>query len=97
MTSHTNGKEQNTKRKFSAIESVPNAKIGRRMDMVFKAGRLEYGALEIGQKADDTKELRDSRIKLSRVMKDMRLTIMHAAPKLLRSIHIVGCNIDGML
>ena len=97
MTSHANGKEQNTKRKLSAVESVPNAKIGRRMDMVFKAGRLEYGALEFGQKADDTKELRDSRIKLPHVMKDMLLTIMHAAPELLRSIHIVGYNINGML
>ena len=66
------------------------------MDGIFKCGEDEYGCLEIGQNTDSTKELKDSRLKLPIVMRDMFLKIYNYAPELQNKIHILGYNINGM-
>ncbi|KAI9495029.1 hypothetical protein BDB00DRAFT_760860, partial [Zychaea mexicana] len=96
LGSKANSKAQNFKRKLSAIEHVENIKTARKMDMIFASGEVEYRPLEIGQKFDLTKELRDSRLKLPIVMKDQLLSIYHTAPKLLHNIRILGYYINGI-
>ncbi|KAG2223091.1 hypothetical protein INT45_008939 [Circinella minor] len=95
LGNQANAFAQNAKRKISAIDEVEKAKRGRSMDGILKCGEVEYGCIEIDQNTDSTKELKDSRLKLPIVMKDMFLKIYHYAPELQHKIHIVGYNING--
>ncbi|KAG2216525.1 hypothetical protein INT45_010717 [Circinella minor] len=96
LGSKANSFAQNSKRKLSGLEEAQKARGGRRMDTIYKGGEVEYGAVEIGNRADSTKELNDSRLKLPIVLKDMFLKIHDYAPELQNKIHIVGYNINGL-
>ncbi|KAL7324994.1 hypothetical protein PS15p_210101 [Mucor circinelloides] len=49
----------NSKRKLSSMEEVPRKAAGRKMDTIYVAAEMELGALEIGGKKNDTKDLID--------------------------------------
>ncbi|KAI9244817.1 hypothetical protein BDA99DRAFT_425754, partial [Phascolomyces articulosus] len=94
LGSQANALVQNAKLKLSTVEEIEKAKRGRSMNGIFKCGEVEYGCLEIGQNTDSTKELKDSRLKLPIVMRDMFLKMYNYAPGLQNKIHILGYNIN---
>lgn len=69
--------------------------MGRRTDTVYVAGNVELGCLEIGGPTDQTKEWKDSRIKMPIVMKDMLLQIAETSPSIVNKVHILGYVING--
>ena len=95
MTSEANAAALNGKRKLSAVESTENKKMGRRTDTIYKASGIELGCLEIGDRLDSTKEMKDSMIKLPIVLKDMLRAIVQDMPSIINQTHILGYNING--
>ncbi|KAI8969588.1 hypothetical protein BDB01DRAFT_732166 [Pilobolus umbonatus] len=94
-SSVSNSMARNSKRKISAVEEMPNRRIGRKVDTVYSNGIFEFGALEIGNKYNQTKEMKDGGFKLPHVMKDMLLTIVQKNPTMLNKAHVVGYIING--
>ncbi|KAI8084432.1 uncharacterized protein BX664DRAFT_315990 [Halteromyces radiatus] len=80
----------NNKRRLSAIDEICNKKMGRKMDTVYVAGDFELGCLEMGGYSNQTKEWRDSRIKMAVVKKDMLLRIIDTAPAVINDVHVIG-------
>ncbi|KAI9466423.1 hypothetical protein BDB00DRAFT_880662 [Zychaea mexicana] len=64
-----NAAARNTKRKLSAIEPIANKKMGSRTDTIYKISNIELGCLEIGGQVDETKDFKDSMIKMPSVLK----------------------------
>ncbi|KAG2216298.1 hypothetical protein INT45_012770 [Circinella minor] len=87
-------KGRNNKRKLSAITEMERAKLGNKMDVIYRSGTTEYGCLEIGQKNNATKEMWDSEIKLPVVIKDILISLTNVAVDLLHELHTIGYNIS---
>ncbi|KAG0178932.1 hypothetical protein DFQ28_003560, partial [Apophysomyces sp. BC1034] len=93
-SSTANATARNRKRRLSASEIIANRKVGRKVDTVYCSGSTELGCLEIGGVYDQTKEFRDSRMKMPTVLRDM-LLLLSFTPTLLREVHVVGYSING--
>lgn len=94
-SSIASSKAVNSKRKLSSMEEVPRKAAGRKMDTIYVAAEMELGALEIGGKKNDTKDLIDGQLKLPIVMKDMLKFIADKHPAVKEKVKIVGYNIQG--
>ncbi|KAI7900361.1 uncharacterized protein BX663DRAFT_459008 [Cokeromyces recurvatus] len=58
-SSYSNSNAKNAKRKIAAIEEMASKKMGRKIDTIYAGDNFEFGALEIGSKDDQTKEIKD--------------------------------------
>ncbi|KAG2224554.1 hypothetical protein INT45_004399 [Circinella minor] len=94
-TSKASATQSNNKRKLSAIDEVKRKAMGRRMDCIYIGGSKELGCMEVGSVADQTKEFKDSGMKMPIVMKDMLREIVEKAPTLVRRVHMIGYMITG--
>ncbi|KAI9492311.1 hypothetical protein BDB00DRAFT_873580 [Zychaea mexicana] len=63
-SSEANATSVNQDRTLSAIKLIANRKMERRVDMLFNCGHIEFGCTEIGATKDQTKEMRDSFLKM---------------------------------
>ena len=90
-----NAAASNGKRKLSAIDEIQRKAMGRRMDAIYAGGGIEPGCMEIGTAADLTKELKDGKMKMPVVLKDMLLQIVEAVPTLLHQPNVTGYVING--
>ncbi|KAI9496430.1 hypothetical protein BDB00DRAFT_758438, partial [Zychaea mexicana] len=94
-SSKANADATNNKRCISAVMPASNHRMGRKMDVIYCAGCNEMGCLEIRQKDDQTKEIKDVFVKMPVVMQDMLLQLA-CTEELLQKIHIVGFVIVGI-
>lgn len=69
--------------------------MGHKMDTVYLSGKHELGCLEIGGCPDSTKSLKDGKIKMPIVLKDMLLSIIANTDTKPQDIHLVGYIING--
>lgn len=69
--------------------------IGRKIDLLFKCQRLEYGCSEFGRYEDQTKELYDGLFKIVKVLKDMLCNLHKTAPNSVREFILVGFLMFG--
>ncbi|KAI7899317.1 uncharacterized protein BX663DRAFT_219078 [Cokeromyces recurvatus] len=74
---------------------MASKKMGRKIDTIYAGDNFEFGALETGSKDDQTKEIKDGRLKLPLVMKDILLNIVCKVPGVLNKVHIIGYCING--
>ena len=85
----------NQNRQSSSIKPISNRKMGRRRDTIFNSGHIELGCTEIGSAKDQTKEIRDSLLKMPIVLRDMLLSATFS-PNLLHQSHVIGYSISGL-
>ncbi|KAI9278901.1 hypothetical protein BDA99DRAFT_429089, partial [Phascolomyces articulosus] len=95
MASEANTAALNGKRKLSAVDGTENKNIDRRTGTVYKGNGVGLGCLEIGDKVDQTKEMKDSMPKLPIVLKDMLRAIVQDIPSIINQTRILGYNING--
>ncbi|KAI9278730.1 hypothetical protein BDA99DRAFT_420074, partial [Phascolomyces articulosus] len=93
-SSEANGAAVNQNRLLSSTEPIQNKKMGRRGDTIFSYGNIELGCTEIGPAKDQTKEFRDSMLKMPIVLRDM-LLLTAFAPSLLHQSHVIRYGIFG--
>ncbi|KAI9494784.1 hypothetical protein BDB00DRAFT_927974 [Zychaea mexicana] len=93
-SSEANADALNNDRQLSSVKPIAKRKMGRRGDLIFESGKLELGCTEIGAAKDQTKEMRDSLLKLPIVLRDM-LLLATFSPSLLHKCHVVGYSISG--
>ncbi|KAI9494785.1 hypothetical protein BDB00DRAFT_871059 [Zychaea mexicana] len=86
-SSEANADVLNNDRQLSSVKP-------RRGDIIFKSGKLELGCAEIGAAKNQTKEMRDSLLRLPIVLRDM-LLLATFPPLLLHKCHIIGYSISG--
>ncbi|KAG2217377.1 hypothetical protein INT45_007387 [Circinella minor] len=94
-SSQANATASNCKRKLSAVEEVERKIMGRKMDALYIGGEKEVGCMEVGSERDQTKEWKDSMVKMPVVMQDQLREIVQEAPQLKHKVDIVGYSIHG--
>ncbi|KAI9492312.1 hypothetical protein BDB00DRAFT_939777 [Zychaea mexicana] len=94
-SSEANATSVNQDRTLSAIKLIANRKMERRVDMLFNCGHIEFGCTEIGATKDQTKEMRDSFLKMPIVLRDM-LLLATFRPNLLHQSHVIGYSISAL-
>ncbi|KAI8143456.1 hypothetical protein BJV82DRAFT_94164 [Fennellomyces sp. T-0311] len=86
----------NNKRKLSTTDEICRKAIGRKVDEVYICGNIELGCMEIGgSSTDQTKEIKDGRMKMPHVLKDMLLDIVTKSPTLVHKVNVTGYLISG--
>ncbi|KAG2217669.1 hypothetical protein INT45_006178 [Circinella minor] len=93
-SSEANATAVNQNRQLSSIKAISNRKMGRRGDIIFSSGHTELGCTEIGAANNQTKEIRDSLLKMPLVLRDM-LLLATFSPNLLHQSHVIGYSISG--
>jgi hypothetical protein len=87
----------NQDRSLATTEKLERKLCGRKMDLIFKWRRFEFGCAECGREnvSKETKELHDGALKMPKVMKDMFIDLCVRAPTHLRDFITTGFVMMG--
>ncbi|KAG0743871.1 hypothetical protein G6F33_010833 [Rhizopus arrhizus] len=91
-SSSASSDSRNQSRTIASVDPMARKLCGRKIDMIFKSTSAELGCMVCGRSdgVNTTKEMSDSLIKLSKVLKDMFISLCNFTPSLVNDLAIPG-------